>query len=562
MAGVGFAQSRIERPIAAARVMLACASLFALWLDPGERYIGPTYALHTIYVAYAVIVAAILWPRRTVSGRLPLATLVIDIAASAVFQYLTLGPSSPFFVYFTFALFSAALRWDWRATIRTAIVVTVAYIVIALLMSLTLGPAELELNRFVIRFVYLTVVAMLLVYLGQHEARLRKEIQRLARWPVAVVGEKITSVSTLLEHAATVLGARDVLLVWDANEEPWMFVASWSNGRFAQERVAPDLYAPIVPEALAASTFICPDLSAADALSTGTEASRAVSWRGLPLHPGLAARMRGPGLVSAPFTTDRVTGRVFFTTGVSISPEIVPLVEVVGREIGASLDQRHSYDRARELAIAEERIRLARDLHDGVLQSLTGIRLELQSMAAPGARQAPTPDRLLALERALASEQQELRGFIEDLRPAPARTSDDSGLAGRLEAMRQRLADEWRTAVTMRIGDLPSDLSDPLEHALPLMVHEAIVNALKHGRPSSVAVDVHADEEALHVTVADDGHGFPTPGRFTHDALVRSGAGPASLRDRAAALGGQIAIESSTAGARVELTLPHRVTHG
>jgi signal transduction histidine kinase len=88
------------------------------------------------------------------------------------------------------------------------------------------------------------------------------------------------------------------------------------------------------------------------------------------------------------------------------------------------------------------------------------------------------------------------------------------------------------------------------------MAHEAIVNALKHGHPSRVTVDVELRAHDVFMVIADDGRGFAFSGRFDHDTLVQRNVGPASLRDRTAALGGTIAIQSGRTGARVELTVP------
>src|SRR5206468_3381981 len=117
----------------------------------------------------------------------------------------------------------------------------------------------------------------------------------------------------------------------------------------------------------------------------------------------------------------------------------------------------------------EDRIRLARDLHDGVLQSLTGVRLELQAIAADHGSQPPLQDRLQAIERALAVEQRELRLFIEDLKPsvdAPARAGT---LAQRLDEMSARLAAEWKVPIVVRVT--PPDFTVPpaAEQAMRLM---------------------------------------------------------------------------------------------
>jgi signal transduction histidine kinase len=160
----------------------------------------------------------------------------------------------------------------------------------------------------------------------------------------------------------------------------------------------------------------------------------------------------------------------------------------------------------------------------------------------------------------LSIEQRELRRFIEDLKPTSTVPLGPS-LAGRLDDLRQRIALEWRSPITIRVS--PSDLTvpDSIDRDVPLMVHEAIVNALKHGRPSRVAVEVRATDDDLRITVDDDGRGFGFRGRRDHEALITSNAGPVSLRERVASLGGEIAIESGPSGSRVELTVPMRPVH-
>src|SRR5439155_29692 len=179
-----FPRSQTERTIAAARVVLAASGLFAIWLDPAEpaRYGALTYTLHAGYVVYAVALALVVWNRAT-AGYLPLLTHGIDIALFSIFQFLTIGPSSPFFVYFIFSLFCGALRWQWRGTFVTALVVVPLYLLTGLSTSGTIDPASFEANRYVIRAIYLALTAALLAYLGQHERRLRAEIERLAHWP-------------------------------------------------------------------------------------------------------------------------------------------------------------------------------------------------------------------------------------------------------------------------------------------------------------------------------------------------------------------------------------------
>ncbi|MGE3275190.1 MAG: sensor histidine kinase [Vicinamibacterales bacterium] len=545
MPAAGAIRSRTESRIAVARAVLGASSLFAIWLDPAEpsTYAGLTYSLHALYVAYAVSLAAFTL-RGPVVGWLPLATHGFDIVAFSVFQYLTLGPSSPFFLYFVFSLFCAALRWNWQGVLWTALLVLPAYMGMGAWISWTLPDNAFELNRFIIRTVYLGVAAALLVYLGLHEAQLRDEIRRLARWPQPSGAPAAELRARVLEHAGAVMGARQVLVVWDVDDEPWRHLALWDATGTATERLAPGALEPLVASEHAAAVLV----------TTGAARAGEPS----PVHPDVASRLTGT-VVSAPFAGDQVSGRLFLAGLDGAAEEILPLAEVVARETGATLDALEAADRSGQLAIREERVRVARDLHDGVLQSLTALRLELRALADGGAvTEGRTLDRLLAVERALALEQRELRIFIDGLRPAgvSAAVPTPRTVGAVLASVRDRVAGQWRVPVEVE-ADAPDQLLEAATaRALALMVHEAVVNALKHGGPSRVQVAARHDGRHLSVRVSDDGCGFAFHGRHDHAALVRSGQGPASLRDRIGGLGGQLAVDSGPAGATVELILP------
>jgi signal transduction histidine kinase len=271
-----------------------------------------------------------------------------------------------------------------------------------------------------------------------------------------------------------------------------------------------------------------------------------------PQPDPIAKLLEGRPTLSAEFQEEHLSGRVIF---VDLPAQEVPsAVDVVAREMGNSLERRHLARQMRLLAVSEERIRLARDLHDGVLQSLTGIRLQLQTIAETARSQGR--DHLLAIERALAIEQRELRLFIESVRPSARPSEESRPLADGLEEMRERLEREWKTTISIRIASPMAALRPAMYRAVRLMLHEAIVNALKHGHPSRISVTVQEAGEALRLVVQDDGRGFAFVGRLDHPALVASGAGPGSLRDRVSAMGGTMAVESSQGGASVEILLP------
>jgi two-component system sensor histidine kinase NreB len=188
--------------------------------------------------------------------------------------------------------------------------------------------------------------------------------------------------------------------------------------------------------------------------------------------------------------------------------------------------------------------------------TLTGIRFELQRWHARS-RASPRKPALGACWRpnALATEQRELRHFIDGLKPKPTLASG-TRLTARLQALRERVSLEWKVPITIRVGADTSRLSAQLEDALPFMAHEAIVNALKHAHPSRVSVDVDAAGGLLRLVVIDDGCGFPFRGTYPHARLRDAQHCPVSLFDRTSALGGHMNIESSDTGSRVEIAFP------
>jgi signal transduction histidine kinase len=549
-------RARAERVVATTRVALSVVVLLSIWIDPSApaNYAGLTYTLHIIYVSYAVALALFTW-RRGLAGPLPAVTHAIDILSFLILQFLTLGSSSPLFIYFIFVLFSATIRWGWRGTLVTTPPLFIAYVVMGIWMSRTLPSDTFEMNRFLIRVGYLIMVAGLLVYLGRHEARLREELEQLARWPALAEGDQRTSISLMLAHAASIVGAASAVAAWETEDEPRTTVASWTPVGTSLETYSPDELDTVAPDSQANTSFVVTGTNAPAIVKSGSEL---ITGRAPELHPRIAERLRGSSIASAPFGTERVSGRLFFAGVQHPSASLLPVVELVTREFGASVDQFAIRARQRQLAIGEDRVRVARDLHDGVLQALTGIRLEMQGIATTvGEGPAThTRDRLLALERAIAIEQRELRRFIEGLRPFVRTPPASGGLPLRLEDLRERIALQWKVPIDVRVGAPLRALPPELEAAVPQMVHEAVINALKHGQPSRISVDLREQGDALVVSVSDDGRGFPLHGRFDRQALIERGIAPRSLCERVASLGGDVTIESAATGARVDITLP------
>jgi len=231
------------------------------------------------------------------------------------------------------------------------------------------------------------------------------------------------------------------------------------------------------------------------------------------------------------------------------------LARLVAREASAHIDQFHLMEQRKRAAGADERIHLARNLHDGLLQSLTAIALKLEELREVLAETSHVAEKnVMVLQRLILAEQRYLRHFIGHLKPMG---DDPWTLAARLRLLSERVELEWSVAVEVRWIDgddrgVPVGLVDDVYY----IVSEAVVNAARHSGASFVGIEISTKGDHVRIVVSDDGKGFPFRGRYDGAALEREGWGPAVLRGRVFALSGALEIESTDEGSRVEVMLP------
>ncbi len=215
--------------------------------------------------------------------------------------------------------------------------------------------------------------------------------------------------------------------------------------------------------------------------------------------------------------------------------------------------------RLQPTTVLEERHRLARDLHDGLLQTLTGIALQLETAQrllvekdSDAAR-----DRLAAIQALLLEEQRRLRGLIEQLKnPCHTREAADARWEARLLELAQKIEQEWGLPVDVSIQGTATDLPARLAEDIYLLVCEALVNSARHARATQALAQIDAQPDQIHLRVKDNGRGFAFEGRYDLAQLTLLGWGPQSLMGRIAALHGQLTLESSRAGACLDITVP------
>jgi len=199
-----------------------------------------------------------------------------------------------------------------------------------------------------------------------------------------------------------------------------------------------------------------------------------------------------------------------------------------------------------ELAVVEERHRLARDLHDSVKQQMFVITMLLGAARAQVIDHPQAGQTLLEAERLAGKAQQELTALIRALRPV--------ALAGKgLSAALQDLLDEWSQHTGIKaISNVRDDLSLSLEaeQACFQVAQEALSNVARHSGATQVGVHLLKEAEIGVLQIEDNGQGFN---------LAKSkgqGMGLNSMRERVEAVGGTLLIFSTASGTRIEARMP------
>jgi signal transduction histidine kinase len=410
-----------------------------------------------------------------------------------------------------------------------------------------------KLAEFLVRLVWLAVVAVLLGELSAHEGRTQATLRRLASEPELGAGDLRALVRHLPRWAATVLDAPRSLIVWEEMDEPVVHLAWWRNGEFRYAQEAPTETEPVIRE-LSGAGFLYAG-ARQHVLRTSPHGSS--WWQGEPLHAEFRQRFKIGPVLSVPFNGDQAHGRIFVLDKPSMTVEDLVLAGLVARQIGNRLNQFYLQRRLAEQAAEQERVRLGRDLHDGALHAFAGVALELEAlMRAPKHDVAAVEARVARLQGSVAAEQRTLRMLVERFRASQRWGAQPNlPLSVRLKDLVDRVQERWHIRVDWSatyVDALPQFLTDEVY----LVVHEALVNAARHAGASSVSVHLTLEDAAVGISIADDGRGFPFKGRYTHATLAAQRLGPATLVERTAALDGTLVLESTHRGTRLEITLP------
>ena len=245
-------------------------------------------------------------------------------------------------------------------------------------------------------------------------------------------------------------------------------------------------------------------------------------------------------------SANRIFGNLYLTDkpgGFTQADE--QIVTALAAVAGSAVSAARLHDRLTRAALAEDRERIARDLHDSVIQDLFATGLGLQGLAMTTEDRAAAERLDQAIDRiddAIAS----LRSFIFDIRTFEKTLIDPNRTVGRMVA---RLVSDRDVEVHLDVDQLSICAPDLVDDVLAV-IRESVSNAVRHGAPTSIDIRAEVSEHGVAVLIRDDGSGFDP-------ATCDRGMGLDNLAERAAERSGSFQVESAPgSGTKVTAELP------
>ncbi len=569
--------------IATARVFLAISGLIAIHFEATEptRYFTLVRGLLVLYALFSVSSLLLIRAQSKVTQRLRLATHAADVLWATALTLFTQGPNSPFFVFLAFVLLAAAYRWGFRETVFTAGMTVVFLLGEAALLvpTLTLGTGpmgrflegQFEPNRLIMRSAHLLLMGLLVGYLAEAEKQLHAE----THWIAQIISKAQASaglrgtMKAIFREILQLYGADQALLVAQETSSERTFL--WEVSRLEETHE------------IALQTFELDSSHRPTYLfSSGTEAWYAVRGRnghfdvvaldgtgrrmrdGVPVQPPpqLVARSFRSALAASFALGNQWTGTVFlFDSSDGFDPEAgLRFLQRVLREAGPAIYSVYLVRRLRSQIGVFERARVARELHDGAIQSLLAAEMQIEVLNRQASRNSPEQVKQLAgVQELIHREVLNLRDLMEKLKPLELNPKD---LPGFLADWVEKFERETGITATFLSDANGARLPARVCHEIIRIVQEALFNVRKHSGAAAVQVRFTARNDQWKLEIADDGHGFDFCGRLGLAELEAGRKGPRVIQERVRVIGGELAIVSQPGqGARLEVTLPQKV-HG
>jgi len=573
---------RIERWLATARVLLAVSALVAVRMDPTELWHSwAAYGLFAFYLANSVLVLMLLRRRPRSTSAFRLMVHAGDLVWPALISIFSEGPRTPFFLFFVFVLAAAAYRWGLWETVGTAVgEVILLWVESFVLFHIHLGPGgtlpwseftglrvnvtEFEPERLFMLSVYLIVMGLLLGYLAEQQKHLRAEkavvTGLLSR--IRVEAGLTGTIQQIFNSILSMYGASRLVVASQEAHSHRVFVGELNMGKdnaaseFRWLESAPRDAKTYLDDFPGDVCHAAVDGDRWSTLALDQDGNQLPVENLLPLSK-LRESQSFDSLVTVSFVFGgEWRGRIFLFNPVwrgEKQEELRFLLSLV-RQVGPAVYNVYLLHRMRRRAGAAERARFARELHDGAVQSLIAVEMQVDVVRRQGEAGKPIGGELVRIQGLLREEVLKLRELMQQMKAIEV---DKERLLGVLNDTVERFQRE--TGISARfVTDLENlELPQRVCRELLRVVQESLVNVRKHSGAKHALVRLGANDGRWNLTIEDDGKGFPFEGRYSQEQMEDLGKGPLIIKERVRLIGGQLTVESNPGqGARLEVTVP------
>jgi signal transduction histidine kinase len=550
----------VERAIAVARVLLFTGALLVShFVRPDPT--GQVENLILIYSVAALILLAGLMGASGIRPALPLVVHSMDVLFAALLTLYLTGLRAPYFGFMLFPVFTAACRWGFFEVMTTAVVL------MAVMGIETVVRPLLFVDTFLPRAVAVGTASAAMGYLAEHQMRRRFEDRAIALvlGRARLAGTLADTVNLVLASLRNAFRAKQVLLV--LQEQPSGRLLLWhTNGQPVDDpsrrpdQLAGTRRGDYLFDAPGAAWHAVPNPWSRGTLSVVAidGMGRRMKAQQLTLPERFAADYSCRRLIGAELQlSDEWVGRVFVldpARGVHREQSARFALQLAQR-IGPALFDHYVVRRLRMRAQALERQRIARELHDGVTQSLLGLEMEIVVLRRRAVTEAPQlVEDLARVHNIVRDEVVTVRELMEGIRVDDVEPGD---LLNHLNDVVDRFSRHTGIAARFVSDGRPTPLTPYARRQMARIVHEALVNVRKHSGADRVLVRASVDDGMWRLTIEDDGRGFPFAGRRSQAELDAQRQGPRTIGERARIIGGQVTVESRPGfGSRVEISVP------
>jgi signal transduction histidine kinase len=577
---------RIERWLASARVFLAISALVALWMDPSELgYSAWAYGILGLYIVHGVVVMLLLRFRKESTAPFRLLVHAADIVWPALVILFATGQGGPFLLFFVFVLGASAYRWGLRETFGTALAAVTllwvesfairhgaaTWIDQALarhdLPQLGVRVSQFDPQHLFMLSAYLLVLGLLLGYLAEQQKRLRAERAIIARvlGRARVEAGLTGTLQDILGELLVMYGAKRALMASQETNKYRVFVGDLQavESGLGQLRWLESMPTDRETYLYESDADVSLAVRKGDGYQIVSLDRRGVRLRASSLQsPTTLMKLYSfDSLIAVSFLFGREWwGRIFLldpNLGGDREEELRFLQELV-RQVGPAVYNVYLLRRLRQRAGAVERARVARELHDGAVQSLIAMEMQVDVVRRQSASQStPITAELGRIQGLLREEVLKLRELMQQMKSLDV---DSTNFLRFVEDAVERFQRE--TGIGARFVSEIDEVHMPQRvcRELARIVQEGLVNVRKHSTARDVLVRVTANDTHWQLTIEDNGRGFPFIGRFSQGELEEMGKGPMVIRERVRLIEGELTIESNPSrGARLEVIVPqHR----